>query len=98
MDLDTASAKMSRAYASAGGKNVIPWASIIQMIMSLLGGCTPANAKKFGKAHPLALEFLLRSKLKEESSLNPNDIKLVAKISVDQFNKATVADITELSK
>lgn len=98
MDLDTASAKLNRAYTSAGGKNAIPWASIIQMIMSLLSGCTPANAKKFGKAHPLALEFLLRNKLKEESSLSQNDIKLVAKTAVDQFNKATVADIVELVK
>ena len=60
---------LANHYAAAGGTNVgaIPWALIIQLIVSLLGGCTTAKgAKRWARRHPEACKDMIADKLKEE--------------------------------
>lgn len=101
MTTDKATQKLQSAYTKLGGKSTIPWATILQMILSLLAGCTTPVAKRFGKNHPLALEYLLTQRLKEgtppiSAQLGAKDTKLVAQAGVAAFNAASVADIDSL--
>ncbi len=91
---ENAAVKLSRAYASAGGKpGALPWADIIQMIFSLFGGCSTKSAKRFARNHPLALQGMLQDKLKDESDLSKGQRDTLAKAGVDLFNSSSVAAV-----
>lgn len=96
MNMTQAQAKLSRAYVAVGGTNAAanPWATIIQAFLALLAGCSTPEAKAFGKAHPLALEFMLHRRLASSlDAISARDRKLIAKAGVKAFNSASAADV-----
>ena len=63
--------KFAKKYAALGGNNVgvVPWASIIELVLSLFGGCTaPKAAKRWMRRHPEAAKEMISEKLKGEES------------------------------
>lgn len=59
--------KLQAAYVASGGKaKALPWAEIIQILMTLFAGCTPKQAKAWSKDHPVAAKALIRSKLRAQ--------------------------------
>lgn len=61
--------KLQKNYASAGGRNAsaIPWAVLIELLLSLFGdGCTPKRAKRFARMFPGPTKKLLDDQLKED--------------------------------
>lgn len=86
--------KMQKAYAYVGGETkAIPWPMILQMILSLLGGCSTKRAKAYARRHPEVIETMLRDKLKDESNLSSKDVKLVAKAGIKVFNSMTSEEV-----
>lgn len=59
--------KMAKAYTANGGvgAGAVPWADIIQTIVSLFGGCMrPAAVRRWAKNHPDAAKAMIEEKLK----------------------------------
>lgn len=95
MTSNQAEVKLQKAYAKAGGTNgALPWAEILQAILSLLGVCTAKSAKEFGRNHPAALQLMLQNKLRDDlPDVTRKDRVLVAQAGVAAFNAASLADI-----
>lgn len=86
-------ARFAKCYTDMGGTKALPWAAIIQLVMTLLGGCSPKAAKRFATRHPEALQTMLENKLREESEISRTDVPLVAAAGVKVFSSSSVADI-----
>lgn len=86
--------KLQRAYQSVGGTQAIPWVVILPLVLSLLDGCTPKDAKAFAAAHPVAAEFLVTRKLAD--SLSRKEASKVAKAAVKVLKTTTVAELESL--
>ncbi len=96
----SAELKMAKRYEAISGKaKALPWAAIIQLILTLLGGCSAKGAKRFARRHPDALEDMLANKLREEGGhlCKGNDVAMVAVAAVQVFNAASVAEIESMA-
>ena len=94
MTATSAGNKLKTAYQNAGGVTALPWATIIELLLSLFGDCTTAQAQQVAKKHPLAVELMFGNKLLTDMpSLKPKDRRLIAGLAVKEFAKAKASDI-----
>lgn len=90
--------RMSKAYTDLGGKDAMamPWAEIIALIMSLMGGgCTVKQAKRRARMFPQAFQGLIEDHLKDKIA-SVKTRKLVAAAAHEAFTSATDQEIEDL--
>jgi len=91
--VNEAESGLQRAYAAAGGKKAFPWATILQAIMALFGGCTAKRAQRFAKIFPEAFKAMVVDKLKEDELASASEAKLIAEVARAMFIKSKAGDI-----
>jgi hypothetical protein len=66
--------RLEKNYKANGGTKALPWAQIIQALMSILNGCMkPTEVKAWSRDHPLAAKALMGRKLRQEGYKNKDD-------------------------
>ena len=91
---------VQKNYAAAGGRNAeaLPWAAIIQLLMSLFGGGCPAKrAKRWARLFPEATKKMLDDKLKADGYFsNGKDRAAAVEAAYKTFLSSGDADIDSL--
>lgn len=108
MTHEQAQVKVATAYTTDfGGKNAgaIPWAQIIQILLSLFGaGCPTPAVKRLVRRFPTHYEALLSEKLKHEVEAKTltlpttHDIGLISKAGMEALTTSTSAEIDSLRR
>lgn len=93
--------KTTAAYAALGGKNptAFPWASVLDIIMKLLGGCTtPKAAQRWARRHEQAAIEAVEADMKEHKLFKTTlDRSAAAQAAVQTFIGATGAQLREVN-
>jgi hypothetical protein len=92
--------KYAKAYASEGGRNAaaFPWASIIELIKSLLGGCTTTiGARRWARRNPVQFKAMVASKLLETNVfLSATDRNAATEAAYKTFMSLSNAELRKL--
>lgn len=93
-------AKLAKAYTAAGGRNVgaFPWASILELILGMLGGCKlPVVQQRWAKRHPEAAKEALHDKYKEMGAFTSTiDRTAAVEAAYETFITMTPAELRAL--
>lgn len=91
--------RLKKSYDSNGGKNVsaLPWAAIVEALMSLFGNCPAKRTKRWAKLHPVAAKSAIDEKLKEEGTFTSNkDRKAAVDAAYDTFIKTSDSELESM--
>lgn len=95
----TLEARFANNYVAAGGKNVgaIPWALIIEALLSLFGDCPAKRAKRWVRMFPDAAAKAVDDKLKGDAMLASTASRTAtSKAAVKTFLSMSEAEIESL--
>jgi hypothetical protein len=82
--------RLMKSYESNGGKNVgaLPWAAIIQALLSIFGNCPVSRTKRWARRNPEAAKEAINDRLLEGGYFSSTKDR---KITVDSSYKDFLA-------